>query len=333
MKLGFNIRLGILLQKGILGRFLKAINRLVRRVFGDTKLYEYTFARCIRYITRVPFNMDIGRGNNNWSYGIIREESPLVSVVVPCYNHVKYLRRRLDSIYHQTYRNYEVILLDDSSTDGSQDIIREYAKRYSENTRVCLNEKNGGRPFLQWRKGIDMANGELAWIAESDDSCELNYLEEMVRPFSDSIVMLAFSNMMIVSANEQRAHSLNSEESYAVAAATFAKDGLAYECLLINVSGTVFRKPAVIPDEVIDLCSNIKVASDWLFYLWISKGGCIAHVASTSNYFTKHEGSTSYHYGGSERYFVEHEKIAYYIANNYVTPEDWSYKYMELLYI
>ena len=53
---------------------------------------------------------------------------PLVSIIVPNYNHEKYLKQRLDSIFNQTYSNFEVILLDDCSSDSSQTILLEYAK-------------------------------------------------------------------------------------------------------------------------------------------------------------------------------------------------------------
>ena len=82
---------------------------------------------------------------------------PLVSIVVPNYNHGKYLKERLNSIFNQTYSNYEVILLDDFSTDSSKKILSEY----SENPKVSqcvLNETNSGNIFIQWNKGIALAS-------------------------------------------------------------------------------------------------------------------------------------------------------------------------------
>ncbi|WP_008293735.1 glycosyltransferase family 2 protein [Congregibacter litoralis] len=76
--------------------------------------------------------------------------SPLVSVIVPAYNHEQYLGQRLECIYDQTYPNVEVILLDDCSSDGSADVLRDWAGRYPEKTRLQLNETNSGSPFGQW---------------------------------------------------------------------------------------------------------------------------------------------------------------------------------------
>ncbi|MBC5786405.1 glycoside hydrolase family 99-like domain-containing protein, partial [Ramlibacter sp. USB13] len=94
---------------------------------------------------------------------------PKVSVIVPNYNHAPYLRRRLDSIYGQTYRNIEVILMDDCSCDGSRALMQEYAQANADITRTLFNEVNSGGVFRQWAKGIAAATGELVWIAESDD--------------------------------------------------------------------------------------------------------------------------------------------------------------------
>ena len=83
-----------------------------------------------------------------------QDVAPLVSIIVPNYNHALYLRERLDTIYNQTYPNFEVILLDDCSTDDSRDILEEYAERYSKNTRILFNDVNSGSVFQQWNKGL-----------------------------------------------------------------------------------------------------------------------------------------------------------------------------------
>jgi len=102
---------------------------------------------------------------------------PKVSVIVPNYNHAKYLRRRVESILAQTYQDFELILLDDCSTDGSREILREYAG--DPRVRLDFNEKNSGTPFKQWNKGVGMARGKYVWIAESDDYAEPAFLERM----------------------------------------------------------------------------------------------------------------------------------------------------------
>ena len=115
-----------------------------------------------------------------------------VSVIVPNYNHAPYLRQRLDSIFNQTYQDFEVIILDDYSTDNSREIIEEYRSR-PQLSHIVYNETTSGSPFKQWAKGFDLAKGEYIWIAESDDWAEVNFLDELVSALDqDNSLALAF---------------------------------------------------------------------------------------------------------------------------------------------
>src|SRR5438067_8399628 len=108
---------------------------------------------------------------------------PAVSVVVPNYNHARYLRKRIDSVLGQTYGDFEVILLDDCSTDESRTIISEYAN--DARVRIEFNEKNSGSTYKQWNKGVGLARGKYVWIAESDDHADERFLERMVRTLEE----------------------------------------------------------------------------------------------------------------------------------------------------
>jgi glycosyltransferase involved in cell wall biosynthesis len=94
---------------------------------------------------------------------------PKVSVIVPNYNHSQFLSERLDSIINQTYKDFELIILDDASTDNSIDVINQYLNKYPELIRFQPSTNNSGSPFVQWDNGIKLAKGEFVWIAESDD--------------------------------------------------------------------------------------------------------------------------------------------------------------------
>ena len=103
------------------------------------------------------------------------QKQPFVSVIIPNYNHAQYLEQRLDSVFGQTYPNYEVIFLDDCSKDNSLEVINRY-KNNPHLSQIVVNETNYGNTFKQWDKGINLAKGEIIWIAESDDYCELTML-------------------------------------------------------------------------------------------------------------------------------------------------------------
>ena len=102
--------------------------------------------------------------------------APTVSVIIPSYNHFNYLRRRIESVLNQTFTDFEVIILDDCSSDGSASIIGEYYDN-PRVSKIILNNENQGSPFKQWKRGLEHANGDWIWIAESDDYADERFLE------------------------------------------------------------------------------------------------------------------------------------------------------------
>src|SRR5215469_14515935 len=105
-------------------------------------------------------------------------DKPRVSVVVPNYNHAQFLPKRIDSILGQSFQDFEVLLLDDCSSDDSRSILSQYAN--NPRVRIRLNGGNSGSPIKQWNKGVDLARGEYVWIAESDDYSHPRFLERLV---------------------------------------------------------------------------------------------------------------------------------------------------------
>jgi glycosyltransferase involved in cell wall biosynthesis len=104
---------------------------------------------------------------------------PLVSVIIPNYNHAAYLNERIDSVLNQTFRDFEVILLDDCSTDNSREIIESY-RGHEKISQIEYNEVNSGSTFIQWKKGLDLAQGDWIWIAESDDVASNEFLSNAI---------------------------------------------------------------------------------------------------------------------------------------------------------
>ena len=103
---------------------------------------------------------------------------PKFSIIVPNYNHARYLPERLRSVFAQSVSDWELILLDDSSTDDSVTYLKSVA---ASDTRVRLetNAQNSGSPFKQWNKGVRLATGDYVWIAESDDYADPTFLAKL----------------------------------------------------------------------------------------------------------------------------------------------------------
>lgn len=105
------------------------------------------------------------------------KDNILVSIIVPVYNVKKYLSSCIDSILRQTYKNLQIILIDDGSTDESGVICDEYAKRDSRIT--VIHKINGGLSDAR-NVGIDNANGEYICFIDSDDFVRQTYIEDLL---------------------------------------------------------------------------------------------------------------------------------------------------------
>ena len=107
---------------------------------------------------------------------------PKISVVIPNYNYAKFLNQRLVSILKQRVYIHEILILDDCSTDQSQELIDQFVELLNPyiNIQKIYNSKNSGSPFKQWEKGFDLASGDYVWICEADDYCNEHLLFTLV---------------------------------------------------------------------------------------------------------------------------------------------------------
>ena len=112
-----------------------------------------------------------------------------VSVITPCFNSEKTIRKTLDSVLNQTYNNYEYIIVDGKSTDGTLKIIEEYKTKFGEKLKF-ISEKDTGI-YDAMNKGIAMASGDIIGIVNSDDFYCLDALENMV----NEIPFIRFSTL------------------------------------------------------------------------------------------------------------------------------------------
>lgn len=100
--------------------------------------------------------------------------SPLVSIIIPVFNSEDYLRECLDSVLNQTYKNIEIILVNDGSTDNSAKILKKYA--LENDNIVLINQNNHGQSFAR-NVGLDYAKGKYIYFLDSDDYI----LSDMIR--------------------------------------------------------------------------------------------------------------------------------------------------------
>lgn len=111
-------------------------------------------------------------------------KSPLISIVIPSYNKVKYIKKTLDSIVSQSYKNFEVIIQDGQSTDGTLEIIKNYTKKYPKIISF-VSKKDGGQ-LNAINLGFKKAKGEIITFINADDEYIKNAFESVVGHYMEN---------------------------------------------------------------------------------------------------------------------------------------------------
>ena len=224
---------------------------------------------------------------------------PKVSVIVPNYNHAPYLEQRIESILNQSYQDFELILLDDCSTDSSVEILKKY-ENHPKVSHLVINEQNSGSTFKQWDKGIQLAAGEWIWIAESDDWADCFMLEKLLDAFNTS------NNIVISFCQSKRINSEGVEtgdwkdwtdefnttlfnQDFTTAGSEYISRYLVKKNTIPNASAVVFRKQAYFKVGGAD--KDIRYVADWLLWLKLLLVGDVAFTAYPYNSFRYHDNS------------------------------------------
>lgn len=224
-----------------------------------------------------------------------------VSVIVPNYNHSKYLRERLDSIFNQTYQDFEVILLDDVSSDNSVAILEKHCQ-HPKVSHLIVNEQNSGNTFKQWNRGVKLAKGEFIWIAESDDFCEPNFLELVIEPLlTNNRVSISYSQSYRVNKKSEivgnwlsqtKGFKSNDFESNFISEGNlFIEKYLIFKNVIPNASAVVFRKDVFLNTSEQDIFSELKYCGDWLIYLKMLVNRKVSFISKPLNSFRYHDKS------------------------------------------
>lgn len=125
-------------------------------------------------------------------------KNDLITIVVPIFNVEKYLRRCLNSIIEQTYKNLEIILVDDGSTDDSPIICDEYKKK--DNRITVIHKKNGGLSEAR-NTGINIAKGKYIGFVDSDDWIEIDMYEKMYKKMIEENADIAICGRVVEYSN------------------------------------------------------------------------------------------------------------------------------------
>lgn len=255
---------------------------------------------------------------------------PLVSVIVPNYNHAPFLEKRLRSISQQTHQNIEIILLDDASTDDSQAILSQFARTNKKVVSLNINESNSGLPIRQWNKGVSQAKGEYIWIAESDDEAEPDFISSLIalsNRFPSARVV--YCDSVIIDEDSQTVapydYSSNQYEDDGLWKRDFCENGrnflakfMLFRNLIPNVSAVLFKASALKSDLK---QSSYKFCADWELYSRILASSDVAYCSKPMNKFRKHIQTTRWH--NTKSYALElKEKVTLLKSLKQAWPND-----------
>ena len=125
-----------------------------------------------------------------------------LSVIVPCYNAEKYISKTLDSLVNQTLDNFEVIVINDGSTDNSLNIINSYKEKYPHIIKVHSQENKG---IAATRNvGLDLVTGEYIGFLDSDDNASYDMFEKMYNKAKEKDLEIVVSNFTWIYPDSER---------------------------------------------------------------------------------------------------------------------------------
>lgn len=198
----------------------------------------------------------------------IDKSGPLVSIIIPTYNRARLLGRAIQSILNQTYPNFEIIVVDDCSSDNTENVVRSFC---DERMRYIRHEKNKGAVAAR-NTGIKAARGEYIAFQDSDDEWLSEKLEKQVRAFKfgPSDLGVVYTSFWLIDSGRK---------TYFPSSDVKQTEGNLHQALLeanfIGTSTAVVRKECF---EKTGMFENLPRLQEWDLWLRISKHYCFKHI-------------------------------------------------------
>lgn len=242
----------------------------------------------------------------------MNKNKPLITVIIPNYNHAAYLKQRIDSVLNQTYKNIEVFLLDDCSSDSSRDILWSY-KSSPFVKEIIMNEQNSGSTFKQWEKGFGLAKGQYIWVAESDDYCDIHFLETLVDKLVDNKIAIVYSNSHFVDSQNKFIKKAKGRGYTRYSGNDFIREKMGCGNTIVNASAVIFSKKCL--SKIPNGYHNYKAGGDYLFWIYLAEQGDVISVHQPLNYFRQHNQKVTPNAAKTGLVFSEILKIFSYLQN------------------
>jgi len=266
--------------------------------------------------------------------------SPKVSILIPVYNRAKIILETVNSAVNQTYKNVEIVVVDNKSTDKTYEVVKEFAK-YHANVRVYQNEENIG-PVRNWRRCLDYATGEYVKILWSDDLIAPTFIEKTLPYLEDhKDVGFVFTGTEIFSDDiGQRTKAYFIGDTGIYDTRKFIEGSLLGDPFPVSPGNALFRKKDVEKNLLLDIPNKIgsdfkmhAIGNDVLIYLLIAKDyPKFAFINEILSFFRSHKGSIS---SSSDRLKVAilYNIARAYFVENYITNDGLKKKFNTKLFV
>lgn len=218
------------------------------------------------------------------------ESLPLVSVVIPVFNAERYIRETINSVLRQTYNHFEIIIVDDSSTDGTQAVVKEIAALNK--TIKYFKIEHSGQPAVPRNYGIKKAAGEYIAFLDSDDIWTKNKLKDQVK-FLQKYPNLIFVYSMSVTFGDVNIFSPYYEVLPLLHKAATTKDELISKGNPVTCSTVLVKKSILNLVGGYDEDPGLKAVEDYDLWLRLSGLGPIGFIPKIHAYYRIHKTQSS----------------------------------------
>lgn len=258
---------------------------------------------------------------------------PKITIILVNYNHSRYLDERIQSLLNQTYRDFELIVVENGSTDSSAEIIR----KYSEDPRIKPQFYSQNiSPYRRWNEALDLALGDYLHIVCADDSCHPLLLEKLCKKLDNNpSVGLAYAQAWEIDDTGKRIRSFREWTDYLNKnrwSEDFVDTGknecqyLFFTCTITNIGAALMRRDIFIKAGKLD--EKMPFSADWMLYAKMMMISDIAYTSDHLNYHRSH--SNSLRKSNDEGTFIEERlQVLHYLFNRVEAPKHFLEKIYE----
>lgn len=213
--------------------------------------------------------------------------TPFVSVIIPAYNHAGLICQTLESVFRQTYTDYEVVVVNDGSPDNTREILQPFV---SAGRIIYIEQKNRGQAAAR-NKGIEISSGEFIALLDDDDCWPADKLAWQVAEMKQDPGLCMVSGCLIASWPE----SGQGVDSERCASCEVDFESLLAGSPITSPGQTLIRRAALV--SIGGFRESVWGADDWDLYLRLSRVGRVRTVSRPALYYRVHSGNASRNMG------------------------------------